>query len=153
VWAGVRKSSDAAIGMFAELSANLNTNNGTFYLAAPVAAAAANYTYNSKGTISAGSGHTNSEVAAPVSNVVSAISKISTDTAIFRVNGTQKASISADQGTGNYGNYKLYFGRRGGTTLPFNGRDYGIIICGKTASNDELTNYEQWLNTRMGRIY
>jgi hypothetical protein len=48
------------------------------------------------------------------------------------VNSVQAASDSTSQGTGNYGNYPLYLFRRGGTSLPFNGRLYQLIVAGGT---------------------
>lgn len=49
---------------------------------------------------------------------------------VGRING---ANVSASQAGSRaistaFGNYPLYIGRRGGTTNPFNGRDYGICV-------------------------
>ena len=143
VFAGVRKLSDAAQGIVAELSAISTTNNGTFNLQAPSDAGFARYRFTSKGTVS--SGNFVSGYAAPISNVLTGLGDISGDIATFRINGIQVAQSTTDQGTGNFGNYPLFIGRRNNASLPFNGRDYGIIVVGKTASATEITNTESYL--------
>ncbi len=143
VFAGVRKLSDAAQGIVAELSAISSTNNGTFNLQAPSDAGFARYRFISRGTVA--SGNFVSGYAAPTSNVLTGLGDISGDIATFRINGVQVAQSTTDQGTGNYGNYPVFIGRRNNTSVPFNGRDYGIIIVGKTASATEITNTESYL--------
>lgn len=144
VVAGVRKLSDAATGMLVELSASLNSNNGAFYLACPVSAAP-NVEYRSKGTIAAA--FTDSPFAAPISLVITGASDIAADQLIIRNNGVQKSS-SGDQGLGNYGNFPLYIGRRNGTTLPFNGRLYGLIVRGAATPAAKLTQVESYINNK-----
>lgn len=145
---GVRKLSDAATAMLVELSVNANTNNGSFYLAAPISAASDSYTFSSKGTIFGGAQA--SGYAAPITSVVCGTGDISGDRARIRVNGVQITETTTDQGTGNYGNYPFYFGRRGGTTLPYNGLMFSSVCVGKTVSATELTGIERWVNARTG---
>jgi hypothetical protein len=146
VFAGVRKLGN---GMIAEFSASADANNGSFYYNAGEVSA---------GDLSAalrGSALTKlvgSAATLPVTRVESVafdIAGTSRATEIFpRING---ASVSlsgfgaADAGTGNFGNYPLYIGRRNNATFPFNGRDYGIIVVGKTASATEITATESYL--------
>ena len=52
----------------------------------------------------------------------------------------------ADQGTGTYGNYPLYIGRRGGTTMPFNGRIYQLIVRGAASNAGQIAAGEAWCN-------
>ena len=59
-------------------------------------------------------------------------------------------SSNNSQGTGNYGNYPLYIGRRGGTQLPFNGHIYGLIGVGKLATDNETVDIEKELAKRTG---
>lgn len=124
VFAGVRKLTDAARGVLIEHSADINTNNGTFTIEAPDAAAATSYRTRSKGTAIATAPA--SGFVAPISNVVAMLNDISGDRTTLRVNGVQAAQAVTDQGTGNYLAYPIYIGRRGGTTLPFNGRIYSL---------------------------
>jgi len=128
VFAGMRKLNDAAIGSLIELSATTVTNNGSMQLAASGTGAAANYTMTSKGTVSSSAGYTDASIAAPVTNVITGIADISGDTSTLRVNGVQVAQATIDQGTGNFLAYPAYIYSRGGTTLPFNGLDFGHAV-------------------------
>lgn len=146
IFAGVRKLSDSAERVVAEFSATIASNNGTFRLAAPNSAAA-NYGFSSKGT--AQSNAVATTYTAPITNVLAGIGEISTDTAILRVNGTQVATSATDQGTGNYLAYPLYIGRRGGTTLPFSGNLYGMILCfWPSMQTPIIQQVETWMNTK-----
>lgn len=148
VCAGVRKLSDAAVGLVMELSPNLNVNNGSFYIAAPLLAATANYDFSAKGTSGADASYTNAAIAAPNTSVISGIADISSDTCLLRVNGVQRAASVVDQGTGNYGNYALYEFRRGGTLLPFNGLAASRTIIPTTLTTPELDMWEDWTSVR-----
>lgn len=55
---------------------------------------------------------------------------------------------NADAGTGNYGNYPLYIGARAGSSLWFNGHLYQLVIAGKQASPTEITDTEQYVNSK-----
>jgi len=144
VWAGVRKLSDAATGIIAELSTNSDSTNGTFTLAASVGGN--NYYTQSRGTVRSVQNATG--YVAPNSAVLVAEAKISTDTLRLHVNNAAPRSSATDQGTGNYGNYPLYIGRRGGTSLPFNGRIYQLIIRGAASSDGQIAAGEAWCNSK-----
>lgn len=146
-FAGVRKLSDAARGMIFELSATSASNNGSFGMTAPNAASAT-YAFESKGTSLTDAVGT--PFAASLTSVLSGLARISTDSNILRVNGVQADSDAGDQGTGNYGNYPLYIGRRGGSSLPFNGQLYSLIIVGKAVTATELSLTEAWVNGKTG---
>lgn len=151
VFAGVRKLSDAAIGVVVELSALQGTNNGTFNIRAPNGAASASFAMFTSGTTTAAIGDTNSGNAAPVTKVVTGISNISAPSAALKLNGTQVATSTATQGTGNYLAYPLYIGRRGGTTLPYNGRLYSLIVrFGANLTTGQITSTESWVNGKTG---
>lgn len=149
VFAGVRKLSDAARGTVAELTASAASNNGAWHLAAPNAASAT-LAFESKGTALTDA-IASSGVAAPVTAVVTGIADIGADTNIIRINGTQADSDSGDQGTGNFTAAAVYVGRRGGTTLPFNGRIYSLITrFGANLTADQIAQTEAWVNARTG---
>ena len=133
VFAGVRKLSDVA-GMVLELSSNFNNNAGTLNVVV-----SASYGYGTHATGSGTIGYsTNNSIAysPPNSAVLSGGSDLSAATSAgqmkhFRLNGlsaTNTSVYSATTAQVSFGNYPLYVGRRGGTTFPFNGRDYGLII-------------------------
>jgi hypothetical protein len=143
--AGVRKLSDAARAMVTELGADVPQS---FQFNAP-SAAATTYSFASRGSAAASSAvYSNSAVAAPITNVATGIGDISGDSAILRINGTQVATSTTDQGTGNYGNLPAYFFHRNTSpaTLRFNGYEYGNIAVGKLLTADQLTALETYMN-------
>lgn len=148
VFAGVRKLSDASQGQILELSASAAANNGAFDL---ISAASANtYSFRSRGTVAAIATSATS-FASPTTNVLTGLGDIAADTSILRVNGAQAATSAVDQGTGNYLAYPAYIGRRGGTSLPFNGRIYSLICrFGPNLTADQIAQTETWVNARTG---
>lgn len=144
--AGLRKLSDAAAGMIAETSVSALSNNGSFWLAA--GDGGANYSLSVRGTT-----HNYRKYAtytAPITNVISSTLKTtaasSSETPTTRINGAGVPGTSAGTGgsVGNFGNYPLYIGRRGGSSLPFTGYIYRMIVIGRTLTADELANAEAW---------
>jgi hypothetical protein len=148
VVAGVRKLSDAAIGMILELS-NSIANDSTFCIQAPNSPATASYRFGTRGTVTANAVVTTG-FPAPITNVISSVSDISGDIGILRVNGIVAAFTGGDQGTGNFGNYPLFLFRRGGISIPFNGRFYGLTIVGTLLPEGQLQQLEQWMNRKTG---
>jgi hypothetical protein len=147
VWAGVRKLSDVARGMIVELSATSASNNGSFGMTAPNAASAT-YAFESKGT--ALTDAVGTPFTAPLTSVLTGVASIASDVNILRVNSTQADSDTGDQGTGNYGNYPLYIGSRGGTSLPFNGNLYSLIVRGAQSSEYQIAATENYVNGKTG---
>jgi hypothetical protein len=147
VWAGVRKLSDAALAVLCELSATL-ANNGSFGFQAPSSPGSADFRYASRGTATASVAPAG--YAAPITNVLTGISNISGDSAILRINGTQAASSTTDQGTGNYGNYSFYIGARADTSSFFNGWMYSLTVRGAQSSASEISAMESWVAGKTG---
>lgn len=146
VCAGVRKLSDAAAGILAELSVNTNLNNGAFFIAAPNAANT--FYFASNGT--AVNAVTRSSFVSPISAVLTMASNISGPTLDTRVNASASTTSTSTQGTGNFGNYPIYFGRRGGASIPYNGLDFGFVIVGKTLTAAQIASTERWMAQRTG---
>lgn len=148
VFAGVRKLSDAANSIVVESSINPSANNGTFYTAAPGGTPANDrYVFGSKGTTFAFANTGNAAYTAPHTAVMTGTGDVSGDVVTLRLNGSQAATSSSDQGTGNYLAYPLYIGRRGGTSNPLNGRIYGLVVrFGANLDNTQITNTETWMN-------
>lgn len=151
---GVRKNADVARGMIFEFSASITTNTGSFLLdAAANGAQIAGAFWKAMSTGTALAVATNASVAnnaAPQTAVLSMQADISSDSTQLRVNGTSAPAGTGDQGTGNYGNYKLYVGRRGGSSLPFNGRLYGLVIVGSSQSDAVITTLEKHMAMKTG---
>ena len=131
VFAGVRKLSDALQGVLVELSAGVFSNNGAFLMAMPRNQEEASVVADLRGT--SGAYRYYGGVAAPTSFVATGLYDIAGATVaeelLLRKNGAPQTGISGGSaGTGNFLAYPLYIGRRAGTTLPFNGHLYSLIV-------------------------
>jgi hypothetical protein len=148
VMTGVRKNSDVARGMLVELSASLGANTGTFLIAGPdfnlatdrwaayIRGDGANQSYV----------ETSAAYAAPVTNVLTMTGdlSLSVSEAVLRINSAVRGSTTAgDAGGGNFGNYPLYIGSRGGSTNRFNGLIYTLIVRGATTPTGTIENFER----------
>jgi hypothetical protein len=151
VFTGVTKLSDAATGVTLEFSADAGTNNGTWGVYAPGAAAAPRFDATSRGTTARGAGVNSAPYAAPITTALTAIGNISGDLTEMRLDGVSVNSNTGDQGTGNYGTYPLYIGRRNNASLPFNGRIYQLIVRGAASSAAEISSAERWVAGKQGR--
>jgi len=148
VFAGVRKLSDAARGIVVELGAGPVSNSCG--LEAPPNAASGAYRMNSGGTVT-NAGQGVAFAGAPDTAVLAGSADIAADLARLRRNGVVGTDGTADQGTGIYGNQPLYIGRRGGTSLPFNGRLYGLVVrFGPNLDAATIAATEAWMNVRTG---
>jgi hypothetical protein len=153
VFAGVRKLSDAAQGMLVELSANAGSNNGAFFITAPNNAGTGNYAVLGRGSTTAF--YLPATYSAPITNVVAALYDISgatiADQITPRINGVvDRDAPSGTMGTGNFGNYPLYIGRRASASSPLNGRIYSLIVRGALTSGDLLTATETYVADETG---
>jgi len=148
VIAGVRKLSDAAGGTIAELSATISANNGAFQMLGPNGANP-NYLFRSRGTTERVAISANS-FSSPITNFLVGVGDISGDVCRLLINGTQVATDTADQGTGNYGNYTLNIGMRNNASLPFNGYIHYLFICGAIVPDSVLTKIYRGLGPRIG---
>jgi hypothetical protein len=145
VFAGVRKLSDVGFAPFLELSAAIS--NGSFNLSAPGGANSATFGFASRGsTATAGIANSPTTFSAPITAVLCGIGSISEDISNLQINGIASGSGAADQGTGNYLSYPLYIGRRGGTSNPFNGRLYPLIVrFGPNLTTEQIAQTEAWV--------
>jgi hypothetical protein len=151
VFAGVRKLSDAAAGVLLESSTSSSVNAGTFGVLAPSSPTSLRYDFRTQGTVFATASTSNSAFAAPITNVLTGLGDISGDVARLRINGVQTAETLTDQGTGNYLAYPIYIGRRGGTSLPFNGQIYSLIVrFGANLDAGAIYSTETFVNEKTG---
>jgi hypothetical protein len=68
-----------------------------------------------------------------------------------RNRGAYQNSVNTTFGGGNFLPHPLYVGRRAGSTLPFNGRDYGIIVrWGPELATNKIEAIEDWLAEKIG---
>jgi hypothetical protein len=148
VFAGVRKLSDAAEGVLIELSSGF-ANFGSLTLSAPRSSASREY-----GAFFRDVNSTITTVganAAPSTDLLTwTFDKSVAPSISGRLNGEQNTSGGTAH-TGSFGTYPLYVGRRGGTTLPFNGRDYGLIVrFGPNLDLAAIQQVEAYLAARTG---
>jgi hypothetical protein len=144
---GARKLSETTAVLF-ELSADINTNNGA--LTVVTGGATERYRAFSKGTAVQSVTVTGAQYNAPHSAVLTVYADISAPDLQIHVNGALSAQSSLSQGTGNYGNRPIYLFRRGGTSLPFTGRCYGLIGVSRLTTAAEAASVEQMLAQRLG---
>lgn len=150
VFAGVRKLSDA-VAILAEFSPTVNSNIGSFLFISGTNNVTG-FELTSRGTAVPSLGTTGRfAVSAPITVVATGIGDISAPLARMRVNGVTGTDGTSTQGTGNYLAYPLYIGRRGGTSNPFNGRIYSLIVrFGANLTTGQITSTESWVNSKTG---
>lgn len=130
VIAAISKLSDeASYQIVYELSVDTRINNGSFSMMSPGLSSEKGIIFASSGTSEIYANIPN--YPAPINLLTTVRSSIGTPLLNARVNGIQVSNIATSQGTGNYGNYPLYIGRRGGNTFPFNGQIYALLVIGK----------------------
>ena len=151
VFAGVRKLSDAAAGVWASLG-NVASVAGSVEFRAPYSAAP-NYGVSLRGDSGVG-GWTLATYTAPVTNVIAYSLNLADTTG----GGTNKlsakvnaASVSAtwdtgNAGTGNFANASLCLGLRNSSILPYNGRLYSLIVRGAQSTAAQIASTETWVN-------
>ncbi len=151
LFAGVRKLSDASIGMLAELSASAATNNGSFYIITAFNTTTA-FRFHTKGSNGGATSIASpaSAYAGQTSVVLSVKSKTAASSQInLRVNQSNYQSVNTEA-LGNYGNYPLYIGRRAGITYTFKGHIYSLIGVGRLTTGGETVAIEKELAKRTG---
>lgn len=149
VFSGLRKLLEGATGVVVELSAISDTSDGSFAVTSPTGLAGNSFSFQSRGTILRGNALAGS-LAAPVTAVLTAQSVIVPANNATRKNGADVSTSTGTQGTGNYGNYPMYLGRRGGATLPFTGYLYGLVVRGAITDATGITNTEKYLAAKSG---
>lgn len=144
LFTGVQKMPATTTNMLCELSWSSSAENqvNTFYLAVPETSAGtiffrsrATSAYGQVAIVESGGGVRNC--------VITAKSDIPNDLNTIRLDGVSGIPSTADLGVGNLGNYPLFIGRRGGTTLPFNGHLYSLIGIGRLTTDAETIALEK----------
>jgi hypothetical protein len=148
VFAGVRKLSDAARGMIAEYGDGGVGTVSYIYLDAP------NTGSRQRFAVRANSGTQvnalGASVSAPVSFVLTGTSDLAAPLTQLRRNGAVDAS-STDASGATLTNHALFIGRRAGTSLPFNGHIYSLIVrFGANLDAATITSTETWAGGKTG---
>lgn len=143
-----------ATAVVAELSPTVTGTNGAFALFSNNIGAG-NMMWGIRNTVSGDEYLYYSNGTNPSKGVLTASLDINNATKNSRIigrrNGVVQGTTYGGAGTttgGNFGNHAFYFGRRGGTSLPYNGLFFSAICVGKAVSATELANIERWTNSR-----
>ena len=134
-----------------EGSPNINSNAGSFYLLSGNSGGA-QWSSLGRGTILAG-GAIAKIITAPAPDlaVITTTSDIAGDMNTIRRNGIPGVNGAADLGGGDFLAYPIYIGRRAGTSLPFNGHLYGLILrFGPTLTDAQIATAEKWMAAKTG---
>jgi hypothetical protein len=156
ILAGIRKANNT-LSTIVEFSNNFNNNNSTF--------AFLNNNNRFEVTLRGGgaapySGYGTSTSSAPETAVIAATGDFSVSGAsggwvpVLRKNGSSDRvtalALNSPTTHGNFGVFPLFIGRRGGSSLPFNGRLYSLIVRGGTTDLSAIEDAETWVNVRTG---
>ena len=145
VFSGARKEADE-VAVVAELSNNVGGSTGAFRLASISSNV---WRYTSKGTTGVNGNATG--YTPPVTSVLTGLSDIANDVATIRVDGVEKASPTAEQGDGPFGNWPLNLGaRNNGSLLQLDGRVYGLIVRGALSDASEIASAEKYIANKTG---
>ena len=103
VFAGVRRNSDVNDGseMLLELSADIASNAGSFFMAAN-GAAPYDWAVRSRGTTASSAFQEAQANGVNLTSINTALLDISADSTILRIDGVQAGEATGDQGAGNY---------------------------------------------------
>lgn len=151
----VVRISSGGSSMFMEMSANYNNNLGSFNFVLP---SGGRPTLGRYGTRTAFPGAAGANVSWPVRGAITvamdfAESDIALGIPIFRYNGASPSLgglIRPEAGGGTFGDYPFYFGRRGGTSLPFLGDEFSNLVVSRLLSGTELNELDKFSMIRAG---
>jgi len=146
-----RKHADASAGELLGFSATPSLSAGGFGVLAPpsptprvevsVCGATNGYAHVSS---------TAPETGVYVAGLNLSVAGVADGKVVVRKNGAAviPLQIGPGTGTGNFGNYPLHIGRRGGTSLSFNGRLYSLLVRGAITPDAQIAKVERYLNSK-----
>ena len=142
----------AATSMFLELSTSGNLTAGAFYITDNESIGGLGTT-RVTGTLTGGGELITTPPDLLVLTNQFAITT-SPDNYKARVNGlvSPATPYGAGSGTGNFGNYPLFIGARNQASSFFNGRIYPMIVLGRLATTQEITDTETWVAEKTGVV-
>ena len=145
---GARKLSDASAGMLVELTIESNVYNG-FYISAPEGVG----DYGVR--VSSGAGYNHATFNAPITNVFSGNWDRSAASLSLGVVDRFNGVLNTTNPTGTltntaYPNLPLFIGSRAGSSFPFNGNLYQLVVLGRTPTALETTNTEAYIAAKSG---
>lgn len=147
---GLRAVSNA-IAIYLEFSTNSNTSTGSFWSARAGADTFDAFARGGAAVKTTQVAHSAAVFLPPSDNVVTNLHDVSGDRSQVRVDGFDSGPpATGDKGSGTFGNHPLFMGMRAGSSLPFQGRIYGMILLGALATSTELSEVEAYLAAKTG---
>jgi hypothetical protein len=147
VFAGVRKLSDAALGVVV----GNGVGNGSFEMFAPRASGGSqSYAFAQRTTTVVEAIVGAATYPAPDTAVLTGTADIGAPLVTLRRNGAQVVSNNAALAAGNFGNFALNVGSRDGASLYFTGWLSSLIGRGAATAAGQISATEQWVNTKTG---
>tara|TARA_R110000824_G_scaffold134356_2_gene297309 strand:- start:615 stop:1493 length:879 start_codon:yes stop_codon:yes gene_type:complete len=132
-----------------ETSSDSSTLNGTFKINAPPTNTAQGYVFSARGT-----SYKELQVVGydePLTAITTYQCKISTPEQSVTINRNTAIENTGTMGTGDFDVKILNIGsRNNGTSLPFEGRIYSIIIRGKLTTDAHVSNIESYVAQKTG---
>lgn len=153
VGVGLHVVGSASAACAVELGNDVESVNGSFLFGAP--SSTADHSLYLRGT---------STIAARVDNIVDGddviiglfdISQATKELELIprlnrvQISGSNITWTGTSAGSGNFGNLPLYIGARSGSTLPFNGKIYQLIVRGAASTADQVRNLENWIDSKL----
>lgn len=155
LFVGVRKLSDSTAFPLIVETGNSATVLGSFHLYANASTTQRGYAFAATGATQVWRSMAG-DYASPDSAVITAFPNLSAAGGLavkLRRNGVNQTLVGGAgdvTGGGNFDNLPLYIGRRGGTTLPFNGHIYSLIGIGRLTTDAEATSLEKSIAKNVG---
>lgn len=147
IFCGVFKPVDTGSPTVYEHTVAADANAGGFYLRAP------NGGVSNLNALMRGATGNNSVTpanTAPDSMVLAALHDLAAPRTDLRRNGVLLAGNTAATGGGNFASAAFYVGERAGTTGPFSGRIYQLIVRGASSTAAEIAAAERFVGSKMG---
>lgn len=149
VVAQIRQQDTSVAGVVMEFGPSFAANNGSLNITSPNDVNTNNYGIGVRGTaLGAYKTATKSDAGNDVITLKIDLSQSTlANEIIVRQNGalpTLTATLAGPCGTGNFGNYYFYFGKRNGLTLPGKYSLGKVIVIGRVLTTEELAAAEQW---------
>lgn len=142
---GVTKDNDSTTSLI-ELSNTIGSGSGKFRFSTTINGL---YRWSSRGTLI--SNASSSSITAPSTNVLTAQSEISADLNVLRIDGVQAASVTTNQGDGNYSLNPLNIGaRNNAVSLHMTGRIYSLIVRNVLTTDGDVDKAEAYVASKTG---
>ena len=140
----IRKLSDASRGIVFELGGTGYSSPGSFNQ--EIMSFSANVSTSYSGAT--GNATSTYPCIAPFSAVMSSAWNLSAPLQTFRVNGVLRSTSTVAVGGGMFQKAPLFIGRRNNSSVPFNGRLYGLIVRSGATPDATITRIERYLNSK-----